>query len=273
LALQRARYQLDVRAVSGPMESSGSAVGREYYSRSVLDAWHFDLGTFKVSLVPGMHVAGRVLTGSRPLDGVGIRLVPMPASPPAVREATATSAQDGRFSVDGLAAGRFLIELDPGVAESWAVDTVRLRGRAVSDWAIEVDRSIAAEELELTVVPKSASLSGQVIGADNAAVSSYVVVLLSASAGAAGNSTRTATLARPDNTGRYLFSRQTAGPYVLFLLADPEPNDIDLLVDASKRDSSSGVPVMLKPDADATLDLRIRPLTDRVIATRSRVSR
>jgi hypothetical protein len=169
-----------------------------------------------------------------------------------------TSTQDGRFSADGLAVGRYVIELDSVVADSWALDTVRLGGRTMSDRVIEVDRSIATEDLELTVVPKSASLSGRVIGSNDGAVSSYVVVMMATSVGSAGNGMRTVTLARPDNTGRYLFCNQTAGPYVLFLLADPEPNDIDLLVDAAKRDSSSGVQVILKPDSDVILDLRIR---------------
>jgi hypothetical protein len=107
-------------------------------------------------------------------------------------------------------------------------------------------------------VPKSASLSGRLIGADPGTASAYVAVLVSAGTGAAGAATPTVALARPDNTGRYLFSHQRAGTYVLFLLADPEPSDIDNLVEASKRESSKGLPAVLKTDASVVLDLRIR---------------
>ena len=257
VALQRARYQLDVRAVSRPVETSVSPAGREYYSRTIIEPSNVEAGTFQVSLSP----MRRPHTYRQPAGGIGVRLVPMSASPPAVREGTATSDQNGRFSADGLAAGRYAVELDRVASGSWMLDTVRFSGHVVTDGAIELDRSIAPEELELTVVPKSARLSGRVIDAAAGTVSSYVVVMLSAGEVAGGRNMRTVALARPDNTGRYLFSHQTAGSYVLFLVADPEPADIDLVVEGARRDSSNGVPATLKPDSEATLDLRIRTLT------------
>jgi hypothetical protein len=47
---------------------------------------------------------------------------------------------------------------------------------------------------------------------------------------------------------------------VLFLLADPAPKDVDLLMASSRTHSPSGVPVILEAGSDLTLDLQVGSL-------------
>jgi hypothetical protein len=85
-----------------------------------------------------------------------------------------TVAADGRFQITG-ASGR--VQLDVR-AQGWALKSVMLDGRDVTDEALDVTAMSSLSGVEITLTDKVSAISGHVRDRDGQLVGSYVVILL-----------------------------------------------------------------------------------------------
>lgn len=125
------------------------------------------------------------------------------------------------------------------------------------DRTISLNRSIGAEELELVLAPTTASLLGTLVGAGDAA-GSHVIALISMDGADSQLADSPVRLTRPDNKNTYLFTNCAAGSYVLVVLRDFDPSDLeDESVLNGLRRSPAAVPVTLSVGSETRLDVRV----------------
>lgn len=257
MALHPGRYRFDVRVVGWPADDRQAATAHTYYASTVVAV--ADVATFPCDLRvrEAVRVAGSVQgAGSQPAR-FGIRLVPVDAEMPAIRPVEAAIGADGRFVAEGVAPGRYAVELTDA-APGWVLDGVRFRGQARPEMTIDVEETAAVGDLDVTVAPSTAALSGAVIGG-GPTVSSYLLALVGADAsGHAGNPR--VYLTRADNTGGYLFSHCVAGAYRLLLLNDEDVDPGQLHDNTfldSLRQNPASIPVALTAGVATTLNVRV----------------
>jgi hypothetical protein len=255
MSLHPGRYRFDVRVIGWPADRPEAATAHTYYASTVVAVE--DVATFTCDLPvrEAVRVAGSVQgTGSLP-PTLGIRLVPVDAEMPAIRPVEAAVGAGGRFVAEGVAPGRYAVELTDA-APRWVLDAVRFRGQLRPDMTIAVEEPVDAGDLDVTVASSTASLSGDVVGGGPTA-SSYVVALVASDAAGHSGSPRV-YLTRADNTGRYLLSHGVAGPYRLLLLKDPDPAELDdgTFLDSLLKNPSS-IAVTLTAGVETTLNVRV----------------
>jgi hypothetical protein len=209
--------------------------------------------TRDVPLKEGVRISGFVRGIDQDPAGMRIRFVPVRGRPPAIRPVEVPANEHGRFAAADLAPGRYVIRL-VSAEPSWSLVSVRLGGLAQPEPMIEVGTSASDSELELVAVPNTASLVGAL---HVAGASSYVLVLLTETAPAHPFHDRQAWLTRADNNGSYVFSNRPPGRYVLIVLKEMEPTNIDDIefLDTLRKDPS-GVPIALSAATETKLDLR-----------------
>jgi hypothetical protein len=255
LPLHPGRYRIDVRGYGSRVDQRPQSEGRLYFASAVIEVEDVASITRELPLREGLRVEGQVRALNGQLGSLSLRLVPASSRQPVARPVTAAVTPAGRFSAEGLAPGRYRVEL---LDDAWVLDAVRFRGQLQVGFTVDIEDAVSVDQLELVVAPLTASLSGTVVGAE-AGVSSHVIALLSENGAEHGPASRLA-LTRADNRGGYLFSKQRPGSYQLFLLRTPELADLNsrTFLDELRRDSSAGIQVTLMAGAETRMDVRIR---------------
>ena len=256
LPLHPGRYRIDVRAYGSRVDRPQQPEGRLYFASAVVEVEDVAAVTRELPLREGLRVEGQVRALDGQLGSLSLRLVPASSRQPAARPVTAAITPAGRFSAEGLAPGRYRVEL---LDDAWVLDAVRFRGQLQVGFTVDVEDAVSVDQLELVVAPLTASLSGTVVGTD-AGVSSHVIALLSESGAEHGPVSSRLALTRADNRGGYLFSKQRPGSYQLFLLRSPELADLSssTFQDELRRDSSAGIQVTLMAGTETRMDVRMR---------------
>jgi hypothetical protein len=256
LPLHPGRYRVDVRAVGSRVDQPPQRDGRLYFSTTFIDV-DDALPTMvrELQLRESLRVSGHVRALDGPISTVGIRLLPAVPRQAAIRPVEVPTLRDGHLSADGVAPGRYRVELVDSDGP-WVLDSVRFRGQSGVGAAIDIDAPVGADELELLVAPTTASLSGRLLRADETP-SSYVIGLLPLDRTA--NHAWPVSFTRADNAGGYLFSRQRPGSYLLFLLRDPDVAFLEstTLLDDLRNNPAAGTRVALTAGAETKQDLRI----------------
>ena len=252
VSLHPGRYRVDIRAVGG---ETRSPTGHVYYASTVVDVEDAPALKRTFPLSRGLRVSGRVRALDGQANGLRIRFVPQSGRRPAIRPIEGSVSADGRIGVEEMTPGRYAVEIAAGGNGSWELESMRFRGQLQEE--LDIDSDVSEAELELVVASRTASLSGQIIGAGETFFS-YLLVLIAANdplrlQGPSPN----VYLARADNTGRYVISHCRAGSYVLVMLKDLDVTNLqNVTVWEDLRKSPAAVAVTLKSNTETRLDVR-----------------
>jgi len=258
LALHRGRYRIDIRA-AGVHSGRSRPDGGWYYASSTVEISNDSPVEFQFVVQEGVEVRGQVRSPGVQTNGLGVRLVPVLGRQAASRPVEATVGVDGRFRLEGVAPGRYDVEL-LGAAGSCLLDGLLLRGEAQATAVVDIHSSASESEpqLELVVRPSTASLSGTFV-TTHTGVTSTVVGLLFMDRNSLAGRPSPLVLTRADTTGTYVFSKRVPGTYTLFLLRESDVTSVEsaTLVEDLWNGASAGIPVTLVAGVETNLNIRI----------------
>lgn len=254
-ALHQGRYRFDIRVTGWRNDNGAEKVAALYFSSTEVEVEDLSSQTLTLPLGESAQLAGNVVgfgaTASRP----DLRLVPSFGRPPAMRFVDIPISAEGRFSVGGLARGRYTLEWSEPTSP-WMLSQVRVQGRVQPDLTLNLNGP--GEEIEL-IVTAASSLSGTIVGAGTE-VSSHILVLVpEANLTELPDRSPAIAVTRPDNKGGFNLSRQNAGVHWLILLKDAEPAALSegAFVYSLVR-TPGATRIELVPGQAMTIDLKVR---------------
>lgn len=130
---------------------------------------------------------------------------------------------DWTFEVKGLEGRRFVRVT--GIPPAWAMRSVTLNGRDVTDSALEFRPGENIAGLEVTLTQRMAGISGTVLGERGSPTGDYVVIAFSSDSGKWGPHTRYVRTARPDQSGTFVIKALPPAEYLLVALEYLQPGD------------------------------------------------
>ena len=129
--------------------------------------------------------------------------------------------KDGNFTLDGVAAGPHLIRPNGGGAlRAWALKSVTLDGRDVTDTPIEVKSGQRIANLTVNFTDKLTEIDGAVTDEKGVPVTEFTVLAFSTDASTWRAQSRQIMTARPDQTGMFKIRGLPAGEYYM-VTVDP----------------------------------------------------
>jgi hypothetical protein len=237
-----------------PLEDSQKWWGRESVSvdgQSTVNA--------SITLQPGRSISGQVIFEmARPPDLVRSKLMvslsPAPGSPSQFMQLSqALVGPDGRFSLNGVAPGRYVIRVPAGSAKS-----VMVNGEDTLDFPLEVAGDTDVTNVVATVTDQISEVTGTLSDALGAPSPDFTVLAIASEERFWTPNSRRIVISRTGPTGQYMFRNLPAGSYVLAVVTDLEqgmqydPEFLRSLV------SASTTRVTVTDGGKHTQDLRIR---------------
>jgi hypothetical protein len=245
----------DGRVTSQPIQQQDF---QRLWAQTTVDVTGPTLTEVVLALQPGRSISGRVTYDmQRPPAGTGQRPMVILGSAPSAQSFPTFGAQlqgqvgtDGRFTIAGVAPGRYLLRTTGGGIERSAV----VNGVDTLDSALVVTGEDVTD-VEITVTDRTSSLSGALTLASGVAASDYTIILAASDSRYwTPNSRRVLTMATRAG-GKYVFGNVTPGEYMLAAVTDLEQGaqyDPDFL----KAIANASVHVTIADGAQATQDIR-----------------
>jgi uncharacterized protein (DUF2141 family) len=165
---------------------------------------------------------------------------------------------DGRALIPGVLPGDYTpLVVDNGnvIPAGWWLRSVIVNGVDTLDAPLVVD-STDVHDMVFTYTDRHSAVGGRITGAAGQAASGYDVVIFSADRAHWTTGARRTQHTRPSSDGRYAFADLPAGDYLLAVLDDLEPTDLD---DPAflEQVASAAVRITVADGASVTQDLRI----------------
>jgi hypothetical protein len=180
-----------------------------------------DLDDVTVVLMPGGNISGTVsfpaTQGPAP-DLTQVR-VAAPSLDAGLGQGTARVDKEGRFTIEGLAAGPHVIR-PQGQVRGWSLKSVMVGGRDVTDVPIEVRSGQNIANVAITFTDAQTEIGGMVTNEQGAPVTEYTVLAFSTNATYWRPLSRHIMTARPDQTGQFKIRGLPAGEYYV-VTVDP----------------------------------------------------
>jgi len=175
-----------------------------------------DLTDLTVVLTPGARLSGIVTfpsAGTSPPDPTQFRLAaPSTDSATFGPQSNARVDKDGKFMLDGIAAGQHLIR-SAGAARGWTLKSVTVGGRDVTDTPIELRSGESISNLTVVFTDQVNEINGSVTGDQGAPATEYTVLAFSTDPSLWRAQSRHIATARPDQTGQYRLRTLPPGEY------------------------------------------------------------
>jgi hypothetical protein len=218
-----------------------------------------------LTLQPAMTLGGRVVIeeGTLPppdLSRVGIGLSFVEGTASSGRFTVSPLDEAGRFTIEGITAGRFRVNVrtpaaaKPG-APAWIVRSVVADGRDVTDLPIEIGPG-GAPAVTITLTDQTSELSGTITTRSGDAASNYFVIVFPADRAYWLGLTRRIVSARPDAAGRYVARGLPPGEYLIAATTDLISRDLQDAA-ALARLAEQATPFTLALGEKRVLDLKI----------------
>jgi hypothetical protein len=124
--------------------------------------------------------------------------------------------KNGAFTLDGVSAGSHLIRPNGGNAlRGWALKSVTVGGREITDTPIDVKSNQRIDGVTLTFTDRLTEIDGSVTDDQNVPVTEFTVLAFSTDASLWRAQSRQIMTARPDQTGMFKIRGLPAGEYYL----------------------------------------------------------
>ena len=181
-----------------------------------------DLTGLTVVLTPGGSISGTVLfpaTQAKVPDLSQVRITAPSLDPGMPGQGGARVDNDGRFSIEGLAAGQHLIRPQGGL-RGWSLKSVTMGGRDVTDVPIDLRSGQKIADVTITFTDLQTQIGGTVTNDQGAPVTEYTVLAFSTNVDYWRPLSRHIMTARPDQTGKFTIRGLPAGEYYI-VTVDP----------------------------------------------------
>jgi hypothetical protein len=175
---------------------------------------------------------------------------------PSAQQVPSTSVQakvgpDGRFTLTGVAPGRYFLRGGGGILKSAMVG-----GQETLDFPLEVTGERDITDAVLTVSDRTQELNGVLTDASGRPAVDYIILAVAADSRFWTPGSRRIVTTRPDTSGRYSFRSLPPGEYLLAAVTDLEPGgeyDPEFL----KTLAGASVHVSLIEGGKSTQDIRV----------------
>jgi hypothetical protein len=242
------------------------------FAIAAVDVAGMDQAGIQLILRPNLNFSGRIaFAGAAPPPSLAGRRVPFQSVSPgltggAAPQVSPTNAT-GTFTVPGVLPGRYILggPLFFGATNdsvTWALQSVVVDGRDVTDVPFEVRADSVPKDVVVTYGDRWQQLSGRLQNASGAAVPDDTIVVFPADKAYWIPGSRRILTAHPGSDGRFTLggSGPTTLPAGAYLLAAVTELDRDEQFDPALLESLrlSAVPVTLQPGERRVQDLVIR---------------
>ena len=186
-----------------------------------------DVNDVSLLLQPGLTVAGRMTAdaGTEPAFGrisvglapVGVQRGDQSTIGPAPLDA------DGRFSIRGVAPGRYRLVVMGGMPSGFSLASAVFNGRDILDVPLEINGTENIGEGVVTLTNKTTEVSGQVRAMNGDPAAGVTMIAYPADEKLWVPESRRIIAVRPATDGKYLLRNLPPGEYRLIAVADVEP--------------------------------------------------
>lgn len=165
---------------------------------------------------------------------------------------------DGRALILGVLPGDYtprVIDTTNAIPAGWWLRSVMVNGVDALDTPLAIESS-DVHDMVFTYTDRHSEIGGRISGAGGQPASGYDVVIFSADRAHWTRAARRTRHTRPSSAGRYTFADLPAGAYLVAMLEDLDPADLD---DAGFLEelAAAAVPVTVVDGASVTQDLQI----------------
>jgi hypothetical protein len=183
-----------------------------------------------LQLQPGMSVSGTVVfDGAAPgsIDLSRLRVSVVPAGAPiaggfsSTRDAPVDAG--GRFTIQGVAPGRYRLLPGRGVPSGYALESAIFAGKDVLDFPLEVAPGQDASGGVVTFSTRATEIAGSVRGPSGSPATDLSIIVFPVDSRFWTPQSRRIQAARPTTEGRFTFRMLPPGDYRLVAIEDPEP--------------------------------------------------
>jgi len=200
------------------MRARGQDTEIPQYAAQPLTVTGDDLDDVTVILQPGGTLTGTVTFlpgGTAAPDPTQVRITaPSTESGAVGPQPNARVDKDGRFTLEGVAAGPHLIRPNGGM-RGWVLKSVTVNGRDITDTPVDVVSGRTIANLAIVFTDKQSEISGTITDQQGVAVPDYTVLAFPTDSTLWRAQARQIMTARPDQTGRYRIRGLPAGQYYL----------------------------------------------------------
>jgi len=251
------KYTIVARADGGPNGSSRTAV------QSLIVAG--EEVSVALTPTPGVQLAGTITleaAGAPPSDGLtGFRVTPVALGAAAAAVGgrggrPGDPGQAGQFTINDVAPGMYVLRAS--APRGWAMKTVYLDGREITDQGIEV-KSENVTGLNVIFTDKISSLKGIVRDARSNAAGDVTVIVFPADERLWLPESRQIVAARTDSAGSYHLSPVPPGEYLVVAVEEVDQGE---WFDPSYLDQirSRATKVRIDEGDERSLDLKVAPM-------------
>lgn len=197
------------------LRARGDDAGVAQFAVQPLTVGEKDVADVTIALSAAASISGTVsfpATQGSPSDMGQIRIA-APSTEPAIGgQSQARVDKDGNFTIDGLAAGPHLIRPN-GQLRGWALRSVTLEGRDVTDTPIELGPGQKLTGVSVALTDKINEINGTLTTDRGAPVTEYTVLAFSTDPAFWKAQSRHIMTARPDQTGTFRIRGLPEGSY------------------------------------------------------------
>ena len=239
----------------------GTAASSTVFASQPLAVAGTDIEDLLVVLGPGATLSGAVefrpTQAAASPDARQVRVLASPMEPGATASpARARPDQDGRFTLQGVPAGRHWLRAE--VPSGWMLHSVLVAGREMIDEPLEVRTGQRLGDISLLFTDRLTEISGQILDARGGPVSDYTVLAFPTDPSLWHPQARHIATARPDQNGRYLIRGVPPGSYYVTTIDPVEPGEwFDPAV--LERHQAAAARVVVGDGELRTQDFRLAP--------------
>jgi hypothetical protein len=190
------------------------------YASQPLSVTNSDLENVLVVLMPGATLSGTVTFQPTQLPVPG-DLTQVRVSAPSTDQTgfgggpNARVEKNGTFVLEGVPAGPHLIRPNGGALRGWALKSVVIDGRDVTDTPVDFRSGQQVANISIVFTDKLSEISGTVTDEQGTPQTEYTVLAFSTDPSLWRAQSRQIMTARPDQTGKYRIRGLPPGEYYL----------------------------------------------------------